>query len=79
MKTKEKVPNQHTKKVKDPPMRRSPDTMLSCTSDFSCCYLSRQFVFCFTEATRVILGGVGGESIPFNTQHNWISQEENNT
>lgn len=84
MKTKEEnhPPN---KQVKDPLIRWSPDTTFTCMSDFSCCYLSRQFGFCFTEATRVLLaggrGGVGREQ-PFehtSTQHNWISQKENNT
>jgi len=50
MKTKKK------KKEKDPPVRQNADAMFSRMSDFSCCYLSRQFVFCFTEVTRLLLG-----------------------
>lgn len=48
--------NQEKKKEKDPPVRQNADAMFSRMSDFSCCYLSRQFVFCFTEVTRLLLG-----------------------
>lgn len=61
--------NPPNKQVPDPPIRQSSDTIFSCMSDFSCCYLSRQFGFCFTEVTRVLLaGGMGKESNPLNTQ-----------